>query len=165
VLDSRSSTTLCTSFVAKCRSSALCVILLLLGSVTNYVYPHIQSTKDTEIKYIWYIIQGHRGVGQGEGVGKRSERGRCGPITYQVDSVPPMLALSLLMIDLSSVYFTLLHLFQVDSSGVQVTNMDSRWTPSGVYIINHICYYITWTPPGLHLEFTKIPDGLHLEFR
>ena len=37
-----------------------------------YMYVYIQSTKNTEIKYIWYIIEGHRdrGVGQREGVGK-----------------------------------------------------------------------------------------------
>src|SRR5271156_6668741 len=39
VLDSLSSTTLCTSFLVKCRSSASCVMLLLLGSVMSYVYP------------------------------------------------------------------------------------------------------------------------------
>ena len=63
-----------------------------------------------------------------------------------------------IVFELRSVYFTLLHLFQVDSAGVQVDDVDSRWTPPGMYLIDHIS-------PGLHLEFTGIPHGLHLEFR
>jgi len=50
----------------------------------------------------------------------------------------------------SVIYFTLLHLFQVDSTGVQVDFVDSRWTPPGMYLTDHICYDITWTPHGVH---------------
>ena len=38
-----------------------------------YIYIYIPSTKNTELKYIWYNIQEHTGVGpregEGEGVG------------------------------------------------------------------------------------------------
>jgi len=31
-------------------------------------------------------------------------------------------------------YFTLPHLFQVDSTGVQMDFVDSRWTPGTIYV-------------------------------
>ena len=39
----------------------------------------------------------------------------------------------------AQVYFTLLHLFQVDSTGVQVNDVDSRWTPPGMHLIDYKC--------------------------
>ena len=50
------------------------------------------------------------------------------------------------------VYFTLLHLFQVDSARVQVNDVDSRW----MHLIDYKCCYITWTPPGVQVECIKV---------
>ena len=39
--------------------------------------------------------------------------------------------------------------------------VESRWTPPGMYLIDHICYDITWTPPGVHWDSTWTPSGVH----
>ena len=64
--------------------------------------------------------------------------------------------------------FTLPHLFQVDSTGVQVDFVDSRWTPGTIYFAGgpaKLLYIIhmefIWTPHGVQVNPPGV-SGLHL---
>ena len=116
----------------------------LVGTITKS--PAMAGTKETHHKY--------------------SARGWNGKNRYILGSSPQIILWShKYLLFISQVYFTLLHWspgewcrLQVDSTGIQVNGVDSRWTPLE-------SRWMVWTPGGLHLEFTQIPHALHWEFR
>ena len=62
-----------------------------------------------------------------------------------------------------TVYFTLLHLVQVDSTGVQMilgNFLESTWSPPEIYLNSYISTKYTWTPDELQMNFIWSPTEL-----
>jgi len=78
-----------------------------------------------------------------------------------------MIQLTLVFSGVYFVYFTLLHVVQLDSSGLQVVSdnyMESIWSPHEPYLNLHICSKYTWSPGELNLNSRWSPPELHMNF-
>ena len=63
------------------------------------------------------------------------------------------------MWDRFTLYFTLPHLFHVESTWTPYIHLDSTWTPSGKDLNLQFCIKSIWSPYGLHLDSKWPPDG------